>query len=541
MFSLRIAARKSSGLFAQSHASRSSNAVVAGQRVASYHSSQNHEVDTVVIGNGIIGSSIALKLNQLNPDMKIKLVGPESRFGAATAAAGAMNGSVAEATAKMLESDHGRKNLELSLEATKLWPEWIEYLNTFLPESEPLERKDGIFCILNSLGGILDTENWYAIQESCKLYDVPFENMDPRDVPGINPLESHRPLAAMYLPSEGYMNTGPQLRAFDAAFSQLPTIETINGMVKSISVKDDGTKVVTLLDGTQVSGKRLVMAAGARSTDLLNTIPGLHGLLPAMLNGVGQAVRIEQVPGSKRIEHCIRTPNRAGGCGLHALPSGDNSVYVGATNVVGMEYETRTDLRMATFLMTYGMTQLHTGFNNSRILQWYTGNRPVVVDGHPLFGELSSIPGIWVAAGTYRDGWHQSPAIGKHMAHAIVEDSQKIDLPETMSIFTPERKPIRNGTKEEAVEEGVKHLIANLHEDDIGIPVGGLEDGLKQMFRDKIERIHLEIESDFPLSPDIYFAFNYPRNRDKLVAHLRDALRDDDDDVEQPSSGTALG
>ena len=60
-------------------------------------------VDVAVIGNGILGMSTAFRINELDPNVRICLIGPDTYLNGATVAAGAMlgvHGEVTEATLK---------------------------------------------------------------------------------------------------------------------------------------------------------------------------------------------------------------------------------------------------------------------------------------------------------------------------------------------------------------------------------------------------------------------------------------------------------
>ncbi|GAA2325435.1 FAD-dependent oxidoreductase [Streptomyces kunmingensis] len=58
--------------------------------------------DVVVVGNGIIGLSTAFELSQRAPDLRIAVIGPAAREGAASVAAGAMLNCFGEATVSTL-------------------------------------------------------------------------------------------------------------------------------------------------------------------------------------------------------------------------------------------------------------------------------------------------------------------------------------------------------------------------------------------------------------------------------------------------------
>jgi len=93
---------------------------------------------TVIIGNGIIGMTIAFRLaRRAGSDDRITLIGKKIRLGSATLAAGAMLNSFAEIEKDSLDSELDIYRFELSHLATKMWPkferELIDVTGSCLP------------------------------------------------------------------------------------------------------------------------------------------------------------------------------------------------------------------------------------------------------------------------------------------------------------------------------------------------------------------------------------------------------------------------
>src|SRR5690348_12498215 len=85
--------------------------------------------DAVVVGNGIIGQAIAWELKKRDRSLRVIVIGPHNRPGAASAAAGAMLGCFAEITHTSLRSSAGRTKFKLSRMSSKKWELWIRQLN----------------------------------------------------------------------------------------------------------------------------------------------------------------------------------------------------------------------------------------------------------------------------------------------------------------------------------------------------------------------------------------------------------------------------
>jgi glycine/D-amino acid oxidase-like deaminating enzyme len=52
------------------------------------------------------------------------------------------------------------------------------------------------------------------------------------------------------------------------------------------------------------------------------------------------------------------------------------------------------------------------------VLRVTTGWRPTTADGYPLIG-ATSVPGLAIASGTRRDGFHLAPVIADHLVQIL--------------------------------------------------------------------------------------------------------------------------
>jgi glycine oxidase len=89
-------------------------------------SSDNYDV--IIIGNGVIGYSIAYELARRSGELRIAVCGPAHRRGAASLAAGAMLNTFGEVTKATLASAAGQAKFELCRRALDRWPSWLEEL-----------------------------------------------------------------------------------------------------------------------------------------------------------------------------------------------------------------------------------------------------------------------------------------------------------------------------------------------------------------------------------------------------------------------------
>ncbi len=469
--------------------------------------------DVIIVGNGIIGMSTAFSLKLHNSSIRIAVIGPQDRLNGATPAAGAMLGCYGEVTEATLNSIPTTVKLEMAIKSTSMWPHWIEQINNFLSKDEKLTINKGTFVILNSQAGKRETKNFNAIIRALDQYQGKYEFASPDDIPGINPIDTHRPLQSLFLPDEGYVNPAKVLRALNKVGQEKTLFDSIDAIVTHIACHDN-IHTVTVQSGSVYQAKHVLLAAGAYITQLINQIPHLAKQLPPILAGVGSSLILRH-PGTK-LENVVRTPNRAGACGAHFLPYNNASqqVYLGASNSVRLEPQINAKLADASYLMHWGMQQFDQDLFKAEIIKLNTGNRPVPLDTFPLIGE-TSIKGLWILSGTFRDGVHDSPLLAALISKQILFNEIMFKHP-----FQPERKPIQTMSREEAIEEVLSHYMSAGYEHGMELPKIGWEFRIYNMMRKWIEELYNDLDTSFGISPEILMMLNQTKEHNSSCARL---------------------
>ena len=90
----------------------------------------NPHYDILIIGNGIIGCMSALKIANLSDKVKVGVIGPKTRYGSASVAAGAMLNVFGEIDYFKSEDDYIKRKLEIGCLAIPKWLEFPEILLT---------------------------------------------------------------------------------------------------------------------------------------------------------------------------------------------------------------------------------------------------------------------------------------------------------------------------------------------------------------------------------------------------------------------------
>jgi glycine/D-amino acid oxidase-like deaminating enzyme len=359
-----------------------------------------------------------IALHEREPGLRIALIGPPARAGGATLAAGAMLGCFGEVTKTGLASEHGRAKLEMAIKASGLWPMWLAKINERAAGKKPAVVTPGTFVILNTKSGTLDTDNYEIIGEALERHNQSWEDIRPESVPGLSPISGCRSLRAMHLPNEGSIDSSQLLENLALAVRRTERVTEIDGQVKELLARAGRIEGVELEGGERLGAGSVVLAAGAMSQRVLDAMPDLAVRIPRLCSGSGTSALLKPERPSG-ITGVIRTPNRAFACGLHVVRRADGDVYVGATNNIFLDQQERPNVYDMTFLLECLTQQVQEALHVAELVRWRTGNRPMTIDTYPLIGK-TSINGLWLLTGTFRDGLHMSPLLAQHIAQELL-------------------------------------------------------------------------------------------------------------------------
>lgn len=242
-----------------------------------------------------------------------------------------------------------------------------------------LRINNGTYVILNAKSGRLDTSNYYSILEALNSYKEPYEVSNPDKIPGMDPVEDCRPLHSIFIPREGSIDSLSVINALKYNLSLHPNVTFTNDFVSNLNIQDYKIQSILLASCNSISAKEVIITNGS----LLKQVPEVNRNTPLMLAGVGYAIIAEQ-HSMAPIKHVIRTPNRAGACGLHVLPRNNYTIYIGATNNVYLEPQNSVSIGLMHFLLECAMAQVNQNIYQQRLVTYKVGNRPASIDTFPL-------------------------------------------------------------------------------------------------------------------------------------------------------------
>jgi glycine/D-amino acid oxidase-like deaminating enzyme len=465
--------------------------------------------DIVIAGNGILGSSAAFLLSLNDPGLRIALVGPQSRKGAASVAAGAMLNLFAELEPDSLFSAPGRLKFDLGLEAQRRWRAHLDLISEHAGE-RPLAIQPGTFIINNSRSDALDDRSFEAVVDALERYSQPFEHVDPKTIAGYAPAPAHRALRAVYLPNEGSVPSKRLFATLDKAVASRANITRLDALVTCVRPTGAGHGV-TLSSGERLTTAQLLLANGAAAQPLIDQLPELAARMPRLFYGVGCGLVLRP---PVNLQTVVRTNNRGLACGLHTVPDAeDGTCYVGASNFISPTPEYAVRAGSIQTLLTGAIDEINTSWYKAQVEEVRVGHRPTSADLFPLIGP-TSVDGLFVLNGTKRDGLFMSPVYAPAIVDSMLRGGECFD-----GVFAPERGLITTMTREEGIAKGIAHLWSGGYQHDLRLPRAGWDGHIDRMLEHRVlDAYEKSGNPDYGIPPELLdmYRYNHVRSAQKV-------------------------
>jgi glycine oxidase len=485
--------------------------------------------DIILVGNGILSLTTAYRLKKSDPNLKIALVGPKDRLGSASLAAGAMINLWAEICEGQFENPALSERFKLAQNGNDLWDDFALELSQY--SKEPLKVVRGTYLVLNAKSTEVEDRAVRYIKKSLREQNVDHHLVNPSDVKWLKPAADARALEVVCLP-DGRIDSRQVISALDNAMESLgvkvyPLKALSLTPAKRSFLRLSSDHSITLEDGSILTAKNIVLANGTFAQALIDPIDELRKEIPRLLFGGGSGVNLEFPDWVKKyggmcrhifdMDVVIRTPDRGGACGLHVVPYGNGSYFLGSSSGVWMDPDILPKIHGIHGLIHSVMTEISRAFFFAGISLRGNGFRPTAIDAFPLLGE-TNISGIWMINGTKRDGFTMSPYLSREISKAIL--GEKHTLP---SRFQPARKLISYKTKKEAVE-AAELMYKGSDFQHGGLVVPYMVDAYSQMRLKQITDVYDKRNiQDFGIHPEVLHLYE---NDDfyALVNHAREKI-----------------
>ena len=344
----------------------------------------------VIIGGGVAGLGVGLALVQAGAEVTV-LERAQPGGGATAAAAGMI-----AVTAELLDA-HAAE-IEFARKSNGLWP-------AFAAEVEALSgRKVG----LATPGAmILAADAAELARLSRKATEPGLSMLDAAQVRALAPLVTGPQAGALWSPAEAVVDAKALGVALAIAYQRAGGKLLANEAVIRIERKGGRACVAHTALGLHHADVFL-LAAGAWS--------GLLESEAAPITPVkGEMIALQPTDDQKRAGHAL--PEQViWGHGVYVVPRGGR-LLVGATVEMagfdtGLTQEAALSLRA-------GAEKLLPATRDWRLVDHWAGLRPRAPDGLPLLGP-TSVDGLWLAGGQFRNGILFAPAIAQAVADQLL-------------------------------------------------------------------------------------------------------------------------
>jgi sarcosine oxidase subunit beta len=361
--------------------------------------------DVVVVGAGIIGSSIAYHLARAGSAVTlVERAHPASAPGATWASAGGLRS----------QGRHGAER-PLAINAAMRWPLLAEELDADLET-----RFGGHLHLAESEA---EAPRIRARVEEDRAAGIAVELVGEPEIRRIAPGISASAILGAYTPGDGQAHPGRTARAFVAAAVRFGA-RLLPGTRTEIIAGGDRATGLRLADGTTIPAQTVVLAAGAWSVGLLRGVGmdlslrwrGLQMILSEMtvtdlsptITAVGRNLSLKQAPSGQLM---------IGGGWL--IASDASIAPEPVAERVARQWE--------------GAAGLYPVMRRLAIAQVWAGAEAQSADALPFIGP-TPLEGLYVAVGFSNHGFQISPAVGMLVANDILKGPEPM-----LASFRPDR------------------------------------------------------------------------------------------------------
>lgn len=379
--------------------------------------------DVVVVGGGVMGSSVAYHLARTDPGLDLVVVERDPAYTQASSALSVGNARVQFSL---------RQNIEISLYALEVFERFAEEMsvegrppdirfrpegNLFLHAEESAAGAKEALVLQQSLGGEVE---W----------------LDPEEIRASFPvLRTEELVGATYGRQDGHLDGYALLMGYKAKAASLG-VEFLCGEVTKIVGGSGRVQGVELASGEELQTSAVVNCAGAWAAGLARTAGVELPVVPVKR----QAFVVETPEEFERPLPLTTLPT-----GLYFRSEAPGQLLIGKSQDDDPEgygfswQEGRfTDVlwpELARWAPTFDRLRLNRGWAGL-----YAVNR---LDGNAILGEWPELRGLFLANGFSGHGLQQAPAVGRYLAELVLGKEPTLDL----SALGPQRildeRPLR--------------------------------------------------------------------------------------------------
>lgn len=361
-----------------------------------------NKADVIIIGAGIIGSSIAYYLSKRNK--RVIVLEASDHIG---------NGGSSRNGGGVRQSGRDPRELPLVMFGIKnLWPHLSEEL-----EVDCEYHQDGNLRLgktpkhLEILQGL--TDRAVAVGLDVRM-------IDGDEVRKINPYLSDEVIGASWCPTDGHANPLTTTLGFYKTARKLGTrFITGEKVVELRKVRGRLSQVIT--QNNVYTADTIVLAAGLGSRKLAASVGIDVPMQPVMLEALvteAEPPMFDQMLGTAEADFYG-----------HQTKHG-SFVFGGSSGLEGFTIDNGMQMcnSLTASCICRGIMKYFPDLADAKIVRTWAGWMDHMVDGVPVLGKVDEVPGLIMACGLNGHGFGIAPAIGHQLAQLIDEDRTEIDI-----------------------------------------------------------------------------------------------------------------
>jgi glycine oxidase len=365
----------------------------------------------VIVGAGVIGLVTAWRA--LQRGLTVTLADPEPASGASHVAAGMLT-PVSELT-------YGEEPLlRLGLASRDRYPAFVAELEE-LTGHDTGYRDDGLLEVAFDGDDLAYLDDLRRFQESLGLRT---EALTGRECRRLEPMLAPSVRGGLFAPDDGSIDPRRLTAALLSAVARAGG-EVVRLAATDVIVERDTAVGVRLAGGGEVRADRVVLAAGPW-TGALGGLP--PDAVPPIRPVKGQVLRLR----SKGPFLTRATRGLVRGSSVYLVPRADGEIVVGATQEE-LGYDT-TITAGGVWELLRDARDLLPGITELEFAEVNAGLRPGSPDNAPILGP-AALPGLYLAAGHFRNGVLLTPVTGDVMAEVLTGG----EPPPVAAAFAPAR------------------------------------------------------------------------------------------------------
>jgi glycine oxidase len=355
--------------------------------------------DVAIIGGGIMGSAVALRLAQRGIDVTVierGIPGAE----ASSAAAGILG--------PQMESDGPGPLLDLGLKSRALYPALAAELRDLTGIDVGYDRSGVLSVALDAAGEIdLGARRTWQLARGLRVESLSGDAARVRE-PALGPAVR----AALSFADDAQVSARELARAFSQAAAGAGARFLTGRYVRRVLI-ENGAAVGVELDGDTLAAGAVVVAAGSWS----GLVEGAGVPAAVVRPARGQLVSIETRPPIFR--QVVAAP------GGYLVPRRDGTVLAGSTvEMVG--FKKQVTVGGLASILTLALT-LIPALGDAPVTGSWSNFRPFTEDHLPVLG-VTPVRGLVLATGHFRNGILLAPITAYAIAELVASGRSTVDL-----------------------------------------------------------------------------------------------------------------